>query len=814
MPQDLVITPNRGSTTSGAQIAFTGYSGASSIYLKVLPDSSLSFEGSAGQLFSITDNLSSGTIFSVNDITGIPSFDVNANGLVRIAPYAGNVALGTTATSGRLQINTGSATTIGQIIVPASGQTANLSEWRNLSGAVVSYVNGSGLFGGSLASGSIVAGSSGQMQFNAGGTLGASAAVTFSSGTSHLNVAAQATNIVPLRITVQSGHSTSAFQVIGSGSLIGAQFDATGVLYCSQYTGAGSNTLINATIPDNTMQRSVIIGQGAYSSSGQIGELVAIGYGAGANRYGVGIGQSASAAANSIAIGLQASASNATVSVAIGQLSNAAFANSCGIGSRATPAAAGDFVWASELQNPTIRTQRFDASNNISYLFAGASTWIDSTAATKTSRFTLSTYYTTSAQEAIRIDSASDLARVGIGGAASGRLCVYTGVAGNKGIVVQGFTSQTANLTEWQNSAGSNVASMNASGALIASYAGFGGAIPSGSYRLDVSGLANLGGIVFDGGTCSFPSLSAGSYPTSLYINNTTKGHGIRVDKNQGGDVDSSIAAFYASVTNTYANNPVGFFAVSNSAGCKPMIARGSASQTANLQEWQNSAGSVIARINASGEFFGLIASGIVTSGEIGNAAVVSGNIASGAVGAYHFNATGLASGKTLSTDGTGVLSWATGGGGGPTISDDTSTNATRYVNFAAATTGTLSTIYTSSTKLTFNPSTGDFTAGGNITANSDIKIKTDIKTIENALEKVNNLRGVSFTRIGTNIKNIGVIAQEVETVAPELVRESDGLKSVAYGNITALLIEAIKEQTKKIEELEKKICQLTSNPS
>jgi len=730
MPQDIVITPNRGSTTSGAQIAFTGYSGATSIYLKVLPDSSLSFEGSAGQLFSITDNLSSGTIFSVNDITGIPSFDVNANGLVRLAPYAGFTAVGGTYASGELHVFTSSPSVVGQIIQTTSGQTANSLEIRNTSG----FVGG---------------------------------------------------------------------------------FGPDGTLYTSYRTGnLGTVTNINGSASSSGSQL-VVIGYSA-SSTGTTNNGVAVGWNSNVQANGtVAVGAGASATGlYSLALGLSSTAAG-TASLALGFGASAPFSRSVAIGRSASALAAGDFVYGDDVNDKKFVIQRGTNTGTYRYQASWAAFWIDSTDATHAARATFNTYYATTAQEAIRIDSASDLARVGIGGAASGRLCVYTGVAGNKGIVVQGFTSQSANLQEWQNSASTNLAYMNASGAIIANYGGFGGAIPSGTFKLDVTGLANIGGTTFDGnGGVSFPSTSAGGYNTSVTVNNTTKGYGVYVSKNQGGDVDSSISAFYATVTNTYANNPACYIGVSNSPGCKIFIARGSSTQTANLSEWQNSAGTVIASINASGAFNGLLASGVVTSGEIGNAAVVSGNIASGAVGAYHFNATGLASGKTLSTDGTGVLSWATGGGGGPTISDDTSTNATRYVNFAAATTGTLSTIYTSSTKLTFNPSTGDFTAGGNITANSDIKIKKDIKTIENALEKVKSLRGVSFTRIGTDIKNVGVIAQEVEAVVPELVRESDGLKSVAYGNITALLIEAIKEQNKKIEELEAKLCQLTSSQS
>ena len=66
MPQDILITPYKDSTSSGAKIEFTGLnSGASTITMRVLSDSTLSYEGTAGQLFSISNGLSSGTIFSV-----------------------------------------------------------------------------------------------------------------------------------------------------------------------------------------------------------------------------------------------------------------------------------------------------------------------------------------------------------------------------------------------------------------------------------------------------------------------------------------------------------------------------------------------------------------------------------------------------------------------------------------------------------------------------------------------------------------------------------------------------------------------------
>jgi hypothetical protein len=87
----------------------------------------------------------------------------------------------------------------------------------------------------------------------------------------------------------------------------------------------------------------------------------------------------------------------------------------------------------------------------------------------------------------------------------------------------------------------------------------------------------------------------------------------------------------------------------------------------------------------------------------------------------------------------------------------------------------------------------------------SDERIKTNIKTIENALDKTLLLRGVEYNdiRIEPEKKRIGLIAQEVELIMPEVVRTGDdGLKGIEYQNLVGLLIEAIKEQQKQINEL------------
>lgn len=102
------------------------------------------------------------------------------------------------------------------------------------------------------------------------------------------------------------------------------------------------------------------------------------------------------------------------------------------------------------------------------------------------------------------------------------------------------------------------------------------------------------------------------------------------------------------------------------------------------------------------------------------------------------------------------------------------------------------------------NNLSGSFTATGNITAYSDASLKSNVSTIQDALETVAKLRGVSFTRNDlNNEKQIGFIAQEIETEVPEVVCQLDnGIKTVAYGNVVALLVEAIKELKAEVEEL------------
>jgi hypothetical protein len=106
----------------------------------------------------------------------------------------------------------------------------------------------------------------------------------------------------------------------------------------------------------------------------------------------------------------------------------------------------------------------------------------------------------------------------------------------------------------------------------------------------------------------------------------------------------------------------------------------------------------------------------------------------------------------------------------------------------------------------------GNVIVNGQVVHSSDVRLKTHIRTIPDALNKVLKLRGVEFEWKKDSDRDkdpdpglhIGLIAQEVESIFPELVETGpDGYKSVAYANVTAILIEAVKEQQKIIEKQE-----------
>lgn len=157
-------------------------------------------------------------------------------------------------------------------------------------------------------------------------------------------------------------------------------------------------------------------------------------------------------------------------------------------------------------------------------------------------------------------------------------------------------------------------------------------------------------------------------------------------------------------------------------------------------------------------------------------------------------------SGKYLTTNGS-TTSWATISAG-LSVSDDTTTNVDYYPAILTATSGTATSTKVSSTKLYFNPSTGQLNAT-NFNSLSDARYKTNITPITCAGKKIAAINGVSFNWLENNKASLGVIAQEVEQVLPELVATgSDGFKSVNYSGIIGVLIEAVKELQAEVAAL------------
>ena len=191
---------------------------------------------------------------------------------------------------------------------------------------------------------------------------------------------------------------------------------------------------------------------------------------------------------------------------------------------------------------------------------------------------------------------------------------------------------------------------------------------------------------------------------------------------------------------------------------------------------------------------------------------------------------------QVLTVGAGGSVTWqavtSTGAISGITITDDTSTPGLKYPLFTSVTTGSVTGQFVDSNGLVYNTSTnclgigsltptsrldiiGDVRVSGIVTAGdfnstSDRKLKTNIQTITNPIEKVLQISGVTFNWKETGKATLGVIAQEIELVLPELVSDTDP-KTVNYNGLIGLLIECVKDQQNQIDELKQITAKKTS---
>ena len=198
----------------------------------------------------------------------------------------------------------------------------------------------------------------------------------------------------------------------------------------------------------------------------------------------------------------------------------------------------------------------------------------------------------------------------------------------------------------------------------------------------------------------------------------------------------------------------------------------------------------------------------------------LNGNLNSSTTGLNYFRISSLSStsdsGIELFREGTGFFDWRINNTGGNlrfgVSGDDFTTITDQFrINYATGNVGIGS--ISPSQKLDIFGGNGRVESGYSWLTSSDIRYKTNITTLGNALDNVKKMRGVRYDlkedkdTVPNEGKHIGFIAQELEKIYDELVVDDDkGYKSVAYDKVTAVLVEAVKEQQKMIEELKKEV--------
>ena len=210
-----------------------------------------------------------------------------------------------------------------------------------------------------------------------------------------------------------------------------------------------------------------------------------------------------------------------------------------------------------------------------------------------------------------------------------------------------------------------------------------------------------------------------------------------------------------------------------------------------------------------NGTSFEEIISGQIVAADIAANAVGSSEIAANAVGASELNVSGNGtSGQILTSDADGSFSWSSDLRGGITYMGRDSTDYITWTDNASTN------FFVNGAECFRVVAGGDIHADGDVVAYSttisDERLKTGITTVQDALTKVLQLNGVEFTRKNNGQRSAGVIAQQVEKVLPQAIREKklplqtgtdEMYKTVEYDALHSLYIEAIKELKQQLDD-------------
>jgi len=292
-------------------------------------------------------------------------------------------------------------------------------------------------------------------------------------------------------------------------------------------------------------------------------------------------------------------------------------------------------------------------------------------------------------------------------------------------------------------------------------------------------------------------SLTAGLAATGTTTGTlrVTGGAGITGDIFAGGNISTTGSLEGAGLDNT----PIGA-TVRSTALFTTLAANDSVQFTKNTNSTSTGTGSLVV-------VGGVGVSGNITVGQqlrlAGSTSGTTGFQAPASAGSTIYVLPGAdgAAGTSLVTNGSGVLSW---GQAGATVSDNTTTNASYYPAMSNVTSGGVSSLTVSSTKFTFNPSSGLLTVTA-LTESSSIALKQNVNPITDALDNVLKLVGVTYDRRdGTRNNEPGLIAEDVNKIIPNLVtKDADGNPDgIHYSKLTAYLVEAIKALKAEIDDL------------
>ena len=313
------------------------------------------------------------------------------------------------------------------------------------------------------------------------------------------------------------------------------------------------------------------------------------------------------------------------------------------------------------------------------------------------------------------------------------------------------------------------------------------------------SAAADGAGITVDGASATFNYVHATTAWTSSQDINLASGKVLKID-------GTTVAGASGVAANTYGGaSKVPVFTVDtygritsaanvNVAGVSTFSASGNTFTIGTAD-----GGSFSASIQANSVRIGTDVSGLGT----GQTTLLASAAASGVAAATYGGGTAIpvltvdTYGRVTSASNVSVVT-------GTTITDDTTTNATRYLTLTASSSGSISTANVSTTKLFFNPSTGLLTST-DYNSSSDKRLKKNVKTVTGALATVDALRGVTFEWKEGGAKSIGMIAQEVQEVIPDVVTTDDnGYMGIKYTNVIGVLVEAIKELKAEFEAYKK----------